>query len=202
MLRTKKWLEIALISGVLAMAGCGDDTDTPATTDAGTSADTGTSTDSGTDGSTAADTGTSAPEPVQCGATVCNPIQMTIDDTPLGILPACCVRDDVCGVELASANRDFMVTVPSGCTEIEAEGRIEPSCAAEDFVFPAANNATVEMAGCCLPNDQCGVVVDLSEANIGVGTLSVVNLGCQATSDFVRNAETPASCVFEEAPAE
>lgn len=192
-LSTTLVLACALALGVV---GCGDD-DKPAAGSGGTGG--GGTGGGGTGGGGTGGTGGGAPH--MCGATTC-------DDLPMGVsipipvpglpMPAhCCTPDDnLCGIA-----SDGLLKAGT-CLEQNAEGVDTAMCPTEMLSFPNPLDMTmsfpIPLAGCCRPDNQCGLssvltVPILGSLDLGTGCTERAHLADSLDTSMLGGALTWAS---------
>lgn len=195
----KNAVSYSLIALAIALScvACGDDGESPST-DAGTMPN-----DAGRDSTVPPP---SPPPPpmgtVTCGSRTCQPLDMTLDQSVLDTLPACCMENDACGLDVRPA-ATYGVVVPEGCTEPGAEGAADPACPTYEYEFPMLSTST-PFAGCCLPSGRCGVRANLASLSLsgGMYQLMVEDFGCQETLHWFTDAPEPLPCGAGEQTAE
>ncbi len=117
-----------------------------------------------------------------CGGQTCQGESIT---NPFPIeLPGCCTDTDRCGVDF-SPLQPLLMVVPSGCAERDAPGQQTSAC-------EEVPGGITPLPGCCRPNGQCGVIVDLSNVTFMGSTYDLGSYGCQPPEDW--GASPTGSC--------
>ena len=154
--------------------------------DGGTSDGGGTT--GGEGGGTTGGEGGGGSEGIPCGESTCGDYAdaLLVSFTG-GPLLACCPTDpkggpDACGLDVTPAKDVLGI---EGCMELDQPGTEHANCIELDTVLSVdgVGDLPITLPGCCMPNAQCGVEVDLEAASgiLGPGA----DFGCTDPTPFM-----------------
>ncbi|HEY3493543.1 MAG TPA: hypothetical protein VGK73_02610 [Polyangiaceae bacterium] len=117
------------------------------------------------------------PQPIECGAEVCNPLILPFNFDPVA---ACCIEERGCGLD-SSFLGEFGVSFSESCQARDQPGEIDAECPESAPLMRPELPVPIRFQGCCrVESGTCGYMLDKILANtVDVG------LGCVDSTPFL-----------------
>jgi hypothetical protein len=125
----------------------------------------------------------SAPDPVECGTTMCEPLVLPIPGAPP--VEACCTADGGCGLD-STVLEAFGPTFEERCQARDQPGELDENCPNSTSAM-VEGGLNIEFPGCCRADGRCGYMLDTLFGVYPIG------LGCVDSEPFLEGG-TPAAC--------
>ena len=129
------------------------------------------------------------PEPIQCGATTCDPVKLIKGLSP-DTIPACCAGAETCGLDSSPLNA-YGISFTEVCQPKHQPGDATLACPDSPPLMVPNTNPPLSFPpfkGCCCADTKtCGYLLDKLANIIDVG------LGCVDSSPFL-DGGAPTDC--------